>query len=110
MGAAVGREGAATRAEGYRLAFEGLLPAPLLGRRGKASFDAVFFASDSRAFAAGYAGGGVPEALVDAAALRAHWLQPHPRPQSLTLLQAAWLAGSPADHVEQAPAVLFEPA
>ncbi|WP_028065230.1 asparagine synthase-related protein [Solirubrobacter soli] len=44
---------------------------------------------------------GVPYALVDPGALRAHWLRAEtPDPHSLTLLQAAWLA-SAGDRVEQ---------
>ena len=44
---------------------------------------------------------GVPDDVVDADALRAHWRGPStPDPHSLTLLQAAWLA-SAGDRVEQ---------
>lgn len=68
-----------------------LLPAELVARRTKASFDAVFFSAPARAFAGAWSGGGVPE-LVDVAALRAHWASESPDPHSLTLLQAAWLS------------------
>jgi hypothetical protein len=71
------------------------LPRELISRRTKASFDAVFFNDSARAFARDWAGGGIPEALVDETALRAHWLGAEPDPHSLTLMQAAWVERSP---------------
>jgi Asparagine synthase len=85
------------RAEAMEGVFGGLLPTELLGRGDKAGFDAVFFHEHSRAFAAAWAGPG--DELVDARALREHWLAGDPRAQSFTLLQAAWLAS--ADRLEQ---------
>ena len=82
-----------------RALFGGLLSPAVLGRDDKATFDAVFFAEHARAFAAGWSGEGVPGALVDAEVLRAHWLGDAPPAQSLTLLQAAWLASG--ERVEQ---------
>jgi Asparagine synthase len=84
--------------------FAPILPAELLARSSKAGFDEVFFHDHSRAFAAGWTGAGVPSALVDAGALRRHWLGDVPRAQSYTLLQAAWLA----DHGEQPAGRLVE--
>ena len=77
-----------------------LLPAELVARRTKASFDGVFFDEPARAFAQDWDGSGVPDELVDPAALRAHWLGGAPDPHALTLLQAAWLA-SAGDRVQQ---------
>jgi asparagine synthase (glutamine-hydrolysing) len=75
------------------------LPAEVVARRTKASFDAVFFSAHARAFAARWAGEGIPEDLVDAAALRRHWAG-EPDAHSLTLLQAAWL-GSAGERGQQ---------
>jgi asparagine synthase (glutamine-hydrolysing) len=77
--------------------FSSLLPAELLERSDKACFDELFFHDHSRAFAAQWSGAGVPAELVDAGALRRHWLDEAPRAQSFSLLQAAWLA----DHGQQ---------
>lgn len=78
--------------------FGALLPPELVARVDKACFDEVFFNEHSRAFAAGWTGGGVPHDVVDARALREHWLAGEPRAQSFSLLQAAWLS---ADRGEQ---------
>jgi len=77
-----------------------VLPSEVIERRGKARFDDVFFRHHSREFARAWDGRGVPEGVVDVAALRAHWAQAAPDPHSFTLLQAAWLA-SAGDRVEQ---------
>jgi asparagine synthase (glutamine-hydrolysing) len=93
IGATLGRRRFADRTEGMRALFGDLLPPRVLARTDKAGFDSVFCGPHARAVAAGYAGEGAPPELVDAAALRAHWERGEPRPQSLLLLQAAWLAG-----------------
>jgi hypothetical protein len=93
------RQGFDDRTHAMRSLFGGVLSPAMLGREGKATFDAVFFAEHARAFAAGWSGEGVPDALVDAEVLRAHWLGGAPSAQSLTLLQAAWLASG--ERVEQ---------
>jgi asparagine synthase (glutamine-hydrolysing) len=78
-----------------------LLPADLVARRSKASFDALFFHDHSRALVREWDGHGIPDDLVDAAALRAHWQRDEtPDPHSLTLLQAVWLA-SAGDRVQE---------
>jgi hypothetical protein len=66
-----------------------VLPASLLARADKATFDEVFCGPASRAAAAGYDGAGASLRLVDAAALRRHFEAPDPWPQALLLLQAA---------------------
>jgi asparagine synthetase B (glutamine-hydrolysing) len=78
-----------------------LLPQELVARRTKAGFDDVFFADQARALAERWDGGGVPEDLVDVAALRAGWRSEAPDPHTLTLLQAAALA-SAGDGVQHA--------
>jgi asparagine synthase (glutamine-hydrolysing) len=78
-----------------------LLPPELVARRTKASFDALFFHDHSRALVREWDGRGIPDDLVDANALRAHWLREEtPDPHSLTLLQAVWLA-SAGDRVQE---------
>ena len=67
------------------------LPPETVSRRTKASFDAVFFHEHSRTFVREWEGEGVPPAVVDAEALRAHWHGESPDAHSYTLLQAAWL-------------------
>jgi Asparagine synthase len=93
------RGGFLGRSDAMNAVFGDLLPARLRSRPDKAGFDEVFFHDHSRAFAARWDGTGVPADLVDAEALREHWLGPAVRAQSFTLLQAAWLAS--ADGLEQ---------
>jgi hypothetical protein len=81
-----------------RALFGDLLPPEVLSRRSKAGFDAVFFNRHSRAFANSWDGTGAPDGLIDAAALRQHWLDGAPNAQTFTLLQALWLA---RDRVQQ---------
>ena len=88
------------RTAGMRRAFGDLLPPELLAREDKATFDDVFFTGHARAFADAWTGAGVPGALVDVESLRRHWRSDSPRPQSFSLLQAAWLA-SAGDRAEQ---------
>jgi asparagine synthetase B (glutamine-hydrolysing) len=90
--------GFADRTEGMQALFGDLLPPEVLARRSKAGFDAVFFNRHSRAFARAWDGSGLPDGLVDAEALRAHWLGEAPTAQTFTLLQALWLA---RDDVQQ---------
>lgn len=100
------RHGHLGRTDAMEALFGAMLPAELLGRPDKACFDEVFFGEHSRAFAARWDGSGVPDALVDAAALRSHWLTDEPRAQSFTLLQSAWLASG--DGVQEAAGGLVE--
>lgn len=86
--------------DALRLVAGSLLPEEVITRRTKAGFDRVFYGRHARAFAQEWSGAGVPEALVDIAALRAHWAGEAPDPHSLTLLQSAWLA-SAGDRVQQ---------
>jgi asparagine synthase (glutamine-hydrolysing) len=69
-----------------------VLPAELLARRDKATFDAVFWSEPSRRFRAQWDGSVVDEQLVDAEALRRVWTADEPDARTALLLQAAWLA------------------
>jgi asparagine synthase (glutamine-hydrolysing) len=86
----------ADRTAAMRALFGDLLPAGVIGRRTKASFDGAFWNEPSRAFAAEWDGTGVDTALVDVDALRAEWLSESPDARSYTLAQALWLARSAA--------------
>jgi asparagine synthase (glutamine-hydrolysing) len=92
VAAAAPRSGFATTDDALAVTAGRALPGALVSRGTKASFDAVFFHDHSRRLAAQWTGAGMPEGLVDAAALRAHWLTSAPDAHSLTLMQAAWLA------------------
>jgi hypothetical protein len=96
--AAAAHGGFEDRTEGMRALFGDLLPPEVLARRSKAGFDHVFFNRHSRAFAGSWDGSGAPEGLVDADALREHWLGEAPAAQTFPLLQALWLA---RDRVQQ---------
>ena len=94
------RHGYESRSKALEELFGRLLPTALTARLDKACFDEVFMRSPARAFARGWDGTGAPETLVDAEALRRHWLGAAPSAQSFTLLQATWLASS-REGVEQ---------
>ena len=60
--------------------FGDLLPAEVLERRTKASFDGAFWSEPSRSFARNWDGAGVDERVVDVDALRAEWAKDIARP------------------------------
>lgn len=70
----------------------GLLPASILRRSTKASFDEAFWNRETRAFVASWDGGGLDDRLVDPERLRERWNSQAPPTNSYTLLQQAWLA------------------
>jgi asparagine synthase (glutamine-hydrolysing) len=95
VAAAVARrapKGFSGRAEGMGALLGEVLPQAVVTRSTKATFDQAFFHDHSRAFAAAWQGDGVPAEIVDVEALSRDWLSAAPTPQSMTLLQAAWLA------------------
>ena len=102
LGALSRAGGGADRAAAMTALLGELLPASILARTTKASFDRVFFARHSREFAAGWDGTGADERYVDVPCLRASWDSPRPVAQSFLQLQAAWLAVSGAERLEQA--------
>jgi hypothetical protein len=67
------------------------LPADVLQRETKASFDEPFWGPESSGLAARWAGEGADPDVVDAPALRQEWSRPVPDAHTYTLLQAAWL-------------------
>jgi asparagine synthase (glutamine-hydrolysing) len=71
--------------------FGDLLPAEVLERRTKASFDGAFWSEPSRSFARNWDGAGVDERVVDVAALRLEWAKDMPDPRTFLLAQSAWL-------------------
>jgi asparagine synthase (glutamine-hydrolysing) len=71
--------------------FGDLLPAEVLERRTKASFDGAFWSEPSRSFARNWEGAGVDERVVDVAALRLEWAKDMPDPRTFLLAQSAWL-------------------
>ena len=101
LGALSASGGAADRQTAMTELFGELLPPAVLTRETKASFDRAFFARHSREFAAGWDGTGADERYVDVARLRSDWESPRPVPQSFLQLQAAWLAVSGAERLEE---------
>jgi asparagine synthase (glutamine-hydrolysing) len=86
------RDGFASRGEAMTAHFGELLPDKVLTRSDKAVFTEVSSGSEARAFAANWDGSGVDESLVDPEIVRSVWLSERPSMQSLTMLQAAYLA------------------
>jgi len=80
------------RTDTMRFLFADLLPDAVLARRSKAAFNGSRFGADERDFAAGWDGSGVDDRLVDAVALRRHWLGDRPAGFTGPLLHQAWLA------------------
>ena len=92
LGAAGGRVGFPDRTDAMAYLFSDLLPAPVLERPSKSTFNTVFWHRHSRSFAETWHGGGVDTDLVDPEILRGVWLSDTPDARSGTLLQAAWMA------------------
>jgi asparagine synthase (glutamine-hydrolysing) len=80
-----------TRTQAMTQLFGDLLPASVLERRTKASFDGAFWNEPSRAFVREWDGSGVDDHVVDGAALRAEWSKDSPDPRTYTLAQSVWL-------------------
>jgi hypothetical protein len=93
--AAVAREGGRTgfgdRNRTIGALFGNGLPAAVASRRDKVEFSGVYWGPATREFASGWDGAGVPDDLIDAAALRQEWLEPVPDARSALLLHAVWL-------------------
>ncbi len=70
--------------------FPGLLPDELITRTTKATFRSAVYGEATREFARRWNGAGLPEALVDPAAVRASWIDGSDARSSL-MLQHAWL-------------------
>ena len=78
--------------------FGDLLPEQLVHRRTKGVFTDPLWTPTARSFASQWSGEGVDPQLVDAAALRQHWLGDARNLLSTTLLQQAWLHDHPQHH------------
>lgn len=92
-----GRYGWGTRTATMNGLARDLLPADVVGRKTKAYFNRVFFAEDSRAFAAEWSGRGLDDTLVDPEMLRREWLSDVPDIRTALLLQSAWLTDREID-------------
>jgi asparagine synthase (glutamine-hydrolysing) len=84
--------GRGSRGRGFGLLVGDLLPAEILQRRSKASFDSPFWNRHARAFVAQWDGRGIDREDVDLEALRAEWSKTPPDPHSFVQLHRAWLA------------------
>ena len=96
-----GPRGPVDRSTAMRDLFGELLPASVLARRSKASFDEAFCSDHSRAFAARWSGSGVDRTLVDPEEVAAMWNAVQPDPRSFSLMQAAWLASEGLNDQEE---------
>ncbi len=94
--------GVRNRAEALHELVGDLLPAPVVARQSKASFNGAYMTETARSFAREWSGRGVDDRLVDPDALRSEWLSARPSGLSFCLLQAAWL-GDHGRPVEVAP-------
>lgn len=86
-----GATGFASRSAGMAELFHDVLPAAVLIRPTKASFDRPVWGPAARAFAGSWTGDGLDHRLVNADALRREWLAPQPSFSTAMLLHAAWL-------------------
>jgi hypothetical protein len=80
------------RAAAMRALFGDVLPAEVVTRASKASFDTIFFNEHSRSFVREWDGAGVDLELVDVDRLRDTWQRARVDARSLSLLQGAWWA------------------
>lgn len=92
LAAAGGRRGFGDRTAAVHRLFGDLLPAAVLARSDKATFDTAMWGEHSRAFIQHWNGGGVDEQLIDVPSLRREWEDPLPHFHTAMLLQTAWLA------------------
>lgn len=82
--------GFVSRTEAMTHLFADVLPAAVLGRTSKATFNEAVMGLSAKAFAQDWDGTGVPLDLVDPVALRDEWLSETPSAASMPLLQHAW--------------------
>jgi asparagine synthase (glutamine-hydrolysing) len=103
-----GRAGFASRAAAMEALFADVLPSRVIARRTKAHFGEAVWGPHARAFIQRWDGGGIPDDLVDAEALRREWDRPMPSFATAMLLQAAWLASAARGDGEDAVGGLVE--
>lgn len=84
------------RTDALEALFGDLLPATILRRTSKASFNEVLMGPRARSFVRHWDGSGIDAAIADPVALKAAWEAPHPDVRSLSALQQAWLTADRA--------------
>lgn len=84
--------GLSDRTEALRMLVPDLLPAAVLARQSKATFNAAYLTDTSRQFVSEWTGHGIDLDWVDPERLVDEWRGPRPSAQSFALLQTAWLA------------------
>jgi Asparagine synthase len=87
-----GRAGPPGRTAVMHSLFSDVLPAAILDRTTKASFNHAYAGEATREFARTWDGSGVDEELVDVERLRSVWLSDEPTMATGVLLHSAWLA------------------
>ena len=95
----------ADRSVAMEMLFGDDLPAAVIGRGSKASFDGAFFNVHSRQLVVTWEGEGADTAHVDIDALRTVWSGPEPDARSFLLLQSASLARRRADTGAMTPSI-----
>jgi asparagine synthase (glutamine-hydrolysing) len=88
------REGFSSRTEAMKAHFGELLPDAVLKRTDKAVFTEVSSEHHARTFAEAWDGSGVDPSVADPDLVRSVWRSERPSMQSLTMLQAAYLASA----------------
>lgn len=89
------------RSAAMEMLFGDALPASVIGRANKATFDGAFFNVHSRRLVETWQGEGADLAYVDVDVLRDNWTGSEPDARSFLLLQSAWLAREHAALVSQ---------
>lgn len=79
------------RSAAMEMLFGDVLPAAVIRRASKASFDGAFFNVHSRRLVDSWQGEGAELEYIDADVLRGTWTSPEPDARSFLLLQSAWL-------------------
>lgn len=88
-----------------------LLPADLLARRTKATFDAPLWSTHSREWVDSWNGEGVDPEIVSIRRLRDEWASPRPRAMTFNLAQRAWIASQEGRSApfSDAPSIVGQP-
>jgi hypothetical protein len=91
LASAGGFAGLGDRRQLMEALFGDLLPAPIVDRASKASFNDPLWTATAREFVARWSGDGLDRDLVDVPALRQHWASSEWKISATTMLQQAWL-------------------
>jgi asparagine synthase (glutamine-hydrolysing) len=84
--------GLGSRTDAMRLLAGDLLPAPILERTSKASFNGAYWGAETRSFIAQWHGEGVDADVIDAEELKRMWSAGAHHAMTAGLLQQIWLA------------------